>query len=282
MAVYKRTYAAYQGSFTPAWSRFMILHRYSFARLWQSRFLVMFFMASFFYPLGCVAYIYLSNNLSVLSSFGIPAPLSNFLKVDSSLFLYFCWVQGAFAYLLTAFIGPSLVSPDLVNGAMPLYLCRPFSRAEYVLGKMSVLIFLLSVVTWIPGLILFVIQAGRMGVDHGQRVDRRCINAGDACLDHCAVPDRPGGFGLGQVEDRGGRAGPGRVFRRRGIWHGVEQRDAHAVRDASKPDAGDVHHLVAAVPRGNHGGHLGSIGMDLPGRGLRHLPVDAAEARATL
>ena len=163
MAVYKRTYAAYQGSFTPAWSRFMILHRYSFARLWQSRFLVMFFMASFFYPLGCVAYIYLSNNLSVLSSFGIPAPLSNFLKVDSSLFLYFCWVQGAFAYLLTAFIGPSLVSPDLVNGAMPLYLCRPFSRAEYVLGKMSVLIFLLSVVTWIPGLILFVIQASLAG-----------------------------------------------------------------------------------------------------------------------
>ena len=163
MAVYKRTYAAYQGGFTPAWSRFMILQRYSFARLWQSKFLVMFFMASFFYPMGCVGYIYLSNNLSVLSSFGIPAPLNNFLKVDSSLFLYFCWVQGAFAYLLTAFIGPSLVSPDLVNGAMPLYLCRPFSRAEYILGKMSVLIFILSVVTWMPGLILFVIQASLAG-----------------------------------------------------------------------------------------------------------------------
>ena len=163
MAVYKRTYAAYQGSFTPAWSRFMILPRYSFARLWQSKFLVMFFMASFFYPLGCVGYIYLSNNLSILSSFGLPAPAGNFLKVDSSLFLYFCWVQGAFAYLLTAFIGPSLVSPDLVNGAMPLYLCRPFSRAEYIVGKMSVLMLLLSQVTWIPGLILFAIQASLAG-----------------------------------------------------------------------------------------------------------------------
>ena len=163
MAVYKRTYAAYQGSFTPAWSRFMILPRYSYARLWQSKFLVMFFMACFFYPLGCIGYIYLANNLSILSSFGIPAPLNNFLKVDSSLFLYFCWVQGAFAYLLTAFIGPSLVSPDLVNGAMPLYLCRPFSRAEYIAGKMSVLMFLLSMVTWIPGLILFAIQASLAG-----------------------------------------------------------------------------------------------------------------------
>ena len=161
MAVYKRTYAAYEGSLTPAWSRFLILPRYSFARLWQSRFLVMFFMACFFYPLGCVGYIYLANNLSVLSSFGVPA--GNFIKVEPSLFLYFCWVQAAFTYLLTAFVGPSLVSPDLVNGAMPLYFCRPFSRAEYIAGKMSVLVFLLSLVTWAPGLILFTIQASLAG-----------------------------------------------------------------------------------------------------------------------
>ena len=163
MAVYKRTYAAYEGSLTPAWSRFLILPRYSFARLWQSRFLVMFFMACFFYPLGCVGYIYLANNVSILGSVGIPTPLGNFLKVEPSLFLYFCWVQAAFTYLLTAFVGPSLVSPDLVNGALPLYFCRPFSRAEYIAGKMSVLIFLLSWVTWIPGLILFTIQASLAG-----------------------------------------------------------------------------------------------------------------------
>jgi ABC-2 type transport system permease protein len=141
----------------------MILPRYSFARLWQSKFLVMFFMACFFYPLGCVGYIYLANNLSILSSFGIPTPLGNVLKVQPSLFLYFCYVQAAFTYLLTAFVGPSLVSPDLVNGAMPLYLCRPFSRAEYIAGKMSVLVYLLSMVTWVPGLILFVIQASLAG-----------------------------------------------------------------------------------------------------------------------
>jgi len=163
LAVYKRTYSAYEGSFTPAWSRFLILPRYSFARLWQSKFLVMFFMACFFYPLGCVGYIYLANNLSVLSSFGIPEPLGQALKVQPSLFLYFCWVQAAFTYLLTAFIGPSLISPDLVNGAMPLYLCRPFSRAEYIAGKMSVLVFLLSLVTWVPGLVLFAIQASLAG-----------------------------------------------------------------------------------------------------------------------
>jgi ABC-2 type transport system permease protein len=123
----------------------------------------MFFMACFFYPLGCVGYIYLANNLSILSSFGIPTPLGQILKVEPSVFLYFCWVQAAFTYLLTAFVGPNLISPDLVNGAMPLYLCRPFSRTEYIVGKMSVLVFLLSLVTWVPGLILFVIQASLAG-----------------------------------------------------------------------------------------------------------------------
>src|SRR5581483_687153 len=162
MAVYKRTYAAYEGSLTPRWSRFLILPRYSFARLWQSKFLVMFFMACFFYPLGCVGYIYLANNLSILSSLG-GGPVGQFLKVEPSLFLYFCWVQAAFTYLLTAFVGPSLVSPDLVHGGMPLYLSRPFSRAEYIAGKMSVLFFLLSLVTWIPGLIVFIVQASLAG-----------------------------------------------------------------------------------------------------------------------
>jgi ABC-2 type transport system permease protein len=64
---------------------------------------------------------------------------------------------------LTAFIGPGLISGDLANRALPLYLARPFSRAEYVIGKMSVLLILLSLITWIPGLILFGVQAALAG-----------------------------------------------------------------------------------------------------------------------
>src|SRR5258707_13066390 len=51
--------------------------------------------------------------------------------------------------------GPPLVSRDLRNNALPLYLCRPFTRTEDVLGKMSVLLILLSAITWIPQLLLF-------------------------------------------------------------------------------------------------------------------------------
>jgi ABC-2 type transport system permease protein len=64
-----------------------------------------------------------------------------------------------------ALVGPNLVSPDLVNGALPLYFCRPFSRTQYVAGKLGVLMALLSLITWIPGLLLFLIQSSVAGSD---------------------------------------------------------------------------------------------------------------------
>jgi ABC-2 type transport system permease protein len=161
MAVYKRSYKGYGGSLTAQWSRFMILPRYSYSRLFQSRFLILFIMACFFFPLGCAGYVYLSHNLSFLKTFRITP--GNLFSIDGDFFLVYCNVQGAMAYLLTAFVGPSLVAPDLANNSLPLFFCRPFTRTEYVLGKMSVLMFLLSLITWVPGLILFIINGSLAG-----------------------------------------------------------------------------------------------------------------------
>ena len=56
-------------------------------------------------------------------------------------------IQSTLAFFIAAFAGPGLISPDLTNGALPLYLSRPFSRAEYTLGKFSVLALLISAIT---------------------------------------------------------------------------------------------------------------------------------------
>lgn len=161
MAVYKRTYKSYSGPRTIPWARFLVLTRYSYARLFQSKFLVLFVSASLFYPLGCLVFIYLSHNepLQVLLNMGnvkLPA-------IDGKFFYVFCRVQGTLAYLLTALVSPGLVSPDLANGALPLYFSRPFSRTEYVAGKMTLLLFVLSLITCVPGMILYGAQAGLAG-----------------------------------------------------------------------------------------------------------------------
>lgn len=163
MAVYKRTYTNYAGSFTDPRTRFLVLPRYSYERLFQNRFLTGFLVACLFFPLGCIGYIYLVNNISVFAKFGIPVP--NFLKINGDFFLFFMSWQGAMAYILTALIGPNLIAPDLANNALPTYFSRPFSRAEYVVGKISVLFFLLSLITWLPGVMLFLIQSSQAGWD---------------------------------------------------------------------------------------------------------------------
>ena len=161
MAVYRRTYTSYSGPLTSPSSRWRVLFRYSRTNLFRSKLQTGLFVLCFFYPLLCVLGIYLAHNLSFLEKFG--AGGSQFLIIDSKFFFYFVSVQGVLAFVLTAFTGPGLISPDIANGALPLYFCRPFSRAEYVLGKASVLAILLSQITWIPGLVLFAVQASLAG-----------------------------------------------------------------------------------------------------------------------
>jgi ABC-2 type transport system permease protein len=160
MAVYRRIYKPYSGSLTAPWSRFLVLFRYSRRNLFRSKFLTGFFVVCFFYPTACLVLIYLAHSASFLATLGIPPAL---ISIDNEFFFRFMSVQGVLAFLMTAFAGPGLVSPDLANGVLPLYFCRPFSRAEYVLGKSSVLGILLSQITWIPGIILFAIQASFAG-----------------------------------------------------------------------------------------------------------------------
>ncbi|MFZ0318619.1 MAG: hypothetical protein WAL56_05785 [Candidatus Sulfotelmatobacter sp.] len=160
MAVYRRTYTSYLGSLTPAWSRCLVLFRYSRKNLFRSKFQTGLFVLCFFYPLLCLIGIYVAHNLSFLEGLGVG---NQTIRIDNKFFFYFMNVQGVLAFVLTAFTGPGLISPDIANGALPLYFCRPFSRAEYVLGKASVLAILLSQITWIPGLILFTAQSSVAG-----------------------------------------------------------------------------------------------------------------------
>jgi ABC-2 type transport system permease protein len=154
MAVHKRSYCGYAGQLTPLWSRFWIVTRYAFKNVFQWKLLTAFFVICFFFPLLCAVGIYVSHSTPLWAMF---ARLH--FDVDAGFFFHFLRVQGSMAFILTALVGPGLVSPDLANSALPLYFCRPLSRAAYVVGKMLVLASLLSLITWVPGLLLFLIQS---------------------------------------------------------------------------------------------------------------------------
>lgn len=158
MAVYKRRYNSYAGSLTPEWSRFYVLTRYAFADLFKARVFVILFILALVPILGFAGYLFIANNKTVQLMLQIRG--NDILTVENQYFLWFLFSQSWIAFLLNCWVGPTLVSGDLTNGALPLFLSRPFSRAEYVLGKLAVLGILLSCVTWIPALLLFFLQSG--------------------------------------------------------------------------------------------------------------------------
>jgi ABC-2 type transport system permease protein len=160
MAVYKRSYRGYAGPVTSEWSRFAIIPRYAYRGLFRSKMMTAFFVICFIPPLVFLFLIYLANNMgSFARVFGVTgASATSPFAVNGDFFATFLGIQAGLSFILTAFVGPGLISGDLANRALPLYLSRPFSRVEYVIGKMSVLLILLSFITWVPGLVLFGMQ----------------------------------------------------------------------------------------------------------------------------
>jgi ABC-2 type transport system permease protein len=77
------------------------------------------------------------------------------LPIDGRLFGEFLGQQLTFALFITIFGGAGLIANDLRTGAILVYLSRPLTRKDYVLGKLSALLALNLSVTLVPGVLLY-------------------------------------------------------------------------------------------------------------------------------
>lgn len=156
MTVRDRAFHRYAGPRTPRRSRFLVLWRYARRDAFSSRRATAVFALGFAPILAAAVLIYLRYNLPAVEAMEID--VTQLVAVDGRFFNFLLRGQSFVAFLFIALVGPGLVSPDLANNGLPLYLCRPFSRAEYVLGKMSVLLVFGSLLTWVPLLLLVALQ----------------------------------------------------------------------------------------------------------------------------
>jgi ABC-2 type transport system permease protein len=155
MAVYKRGYEPYHGKLAPEWRRFLAIARQAFRTELDSHLVRTFLALTLISPVIYGILIYLPHNKYAIELFHI----DRLLTIDAQFYERFLSTQTFMGFLLVAFIGPGWVAADLANNALPLYFCRPFTRTEYVLGKLAVPSILLSFLTWVPGLALFGFQA---------------------------------------------------------------------------------------------------------------------------
>ncbi|MCM2255239.1 MAG: ABC transporter permease [Vicinamibacteria bacterium] len=79
------------------------------------------------------------------------------LPVDGRLFGEFLSGQLGFALLVSVFGGAGLIANDLRTGAILVYLSRPLTRVDYILGKLAALMSLNLFVTLAPALMLWIV-----------------------------------------------------------------------------------------------------------------------------
>src|SRR5258708_4845993 len=166
MAVYKRTYKAYRGPLTPGWSRFMVLSRYGFATLFDSRLFTGYAVLCMVPFLLGLVFVYFVHSSTAQAIFRVQFGQGQVEGlITNQVVMGFLGFEAWMSFLLTAWAAPGMVATDFANSSIQLYLSRPLSRAEYILGKVSVLGVLLSCTTWIPALLLFLLHAEMQG--HG-------------------------------------------------------------------------------------------------------------------
>jgi len=156
MAVYKRNYTAYTGTVTPVWTRVLVLARYAFEEAWSSKITVGLFI---FCLLPCtlsLLVIYIVDNPVARALIGGRGPET--LAIDARFFLKVLATQSWLALVLASWIAPRMITLDLADNALPILLSHPISRFGYVFGKFIALFGSLSLVTWLPCLLLFVFQ----------------------------------------------------------------------------------------------------------------------------
>ena len=142
MAVRDRSYQPYKGVLTADRWRFLVIPRYAYEEVFKSRRFLTLLVAAFVWPAVCVILIYLHHNLEALDIMDLRA--RDLMAIDGEFFRRFYLVQGSFLFAVAFLVGPVLVSADLSHNALPMYLARPLSRAEYLGDKLSVLAIVMS------------------------------------------------------------------------------------------------------------------------------------------
>jgi len=66
--------------------------------------------------------------------------------------------QNLFVFLVTITLGAGAIAQDRRANALQIYLSKPLTRLEYLVGKLSVLMAFLLFITWLPSILLLVLQ----------------------------------------------------------------------------------------------------------------------------
>jgi ABC-2 type transport system permease protein len=148
LPIHDQGYRRYEGRREPHGRRWWVIARAGIMeRLRERKFLGLLLFASVPFFVRTVM-LYLGSNV----------PQATFLEATPSTFREFLDQQSIFVFFITIYVGSGLIANDRRANALQIYLSKPLTRVEYITGKLVTLLVFLTAVTWLPGMLLLLLQ----------------------------------------------------------------------------------------------------------------------------
>ncbi len=156
MPIHDQGYRRYGGDRAHTGSRWLVIARAGIRTFLERKALIALLLAAWIPFVVRAVQIYIAANVPQAREIAL-------LTVKSDTFRQFLDQQEFFVFLITVYVGAGLIANDRRANALQIYLSKPLTRAEYVFGKLAVLVTFLLLVTWVPAMLLLMVQIALAG-----------------------------------------------------------------------------------------------------------------------
>jgi ABC-2 type transport system permease protein len=146
--IHDQSYRRYGGGHVPRGRAWMVIARAGLRSYFSKRAFIALLLLSW------LPFFVRSVQLYAAANF----PRMALLAPTAETFRQFLDQQSPFVFFVTVFAGAGLIANDRRANALQIYLSKPMTRVEYVFGKFAVLATLLMMVTWLPAMLLLLVQ----------------------------------------------------------------------------------------------------------------------------
>src|ERR1700716_1553203 len=153
MPIHDQGYRRYAGSKAPRGRAWTVITRAGLRAMFNKRAFLGLMLFAWLPFLVRAVQIYAAANL----------PQAAFLAPTPETFRQFLDQQQTFVFFVTVYVGAGLIANDRRANALQIYLSKPLTRGEYVFGKLAILMTFLASVTWLPAIVLLMVQAAFAG-----------------------------------------------------------------------------------------------------------------------
>ncbi len=150
MPIYDQSYRPYRGPLSSHALRWWTIARTGILHALSKRLFLILLTITFFPPVIYAFMIYFTHQFSE----------QQLLTVDAEFFRSMLGWQLFWFLILGVYPGTGLISNDLRWNAIQLYLSKPLTKLDYVVGKLAILGTFLLGVTLVPALLLWVMELG--------------------------------------------------------------------------------------------------------------------------